>query len=219
MSAPLDATTSTREATLRYLLREGGSCAGRLATCMRISVQAMRRHLRSLENEGLVESHLVSEGPGRPSNFWQLTLKGQNCFNNGDGSEKFALDLFSAIENNLSEKRVAEILNNQTVQKAITYRKRIGSGSLNQRLEKLIELRKQEGYLSELSLPSDGMGWYINAFYCSIRGIAEQYPMFCDQELTLLKEIFSDCQVDRVQWRLESGHSCGFRVNQIKDNG
>jgi len=218
MSAPLEATT-TRDATLRFLLREGGSSASRLAACMRISVQAMRRHLRSLENDGLVESNLLSEGPGRPSNFWQLTPQGQNCFNNGDGSEKFALDLLSAIESNLSEQRVIQILKKQTVQKAITYQKKIGKGSLNERLTKLIELRKQEGYLSELSLSSDGLGWYLNAFYCSIRSIAEKYPVVCDQELTLLREIFPDCHIERVQWRLESGHSCGFRVSQIKENG
>ena len=205
--------TSTREASLRFLLKHGGSSAAQLAESMNISVQAMRRHLRSLEGDGLVESHLMTEGPGRPSNFWRLTIKGQNCFNSGDGSEEFALDLLASIEASLSQERVIEILKLQTTQKALNYRKRIGKGSLNQRLNKLLELRQKEGYLSELSLSDDGLSWYVNAFHCSIRAIAEKYPLVCDHELILLREIFPDCVIERVQWRLESGHSCGFKVN------
>ena len=215
MIPPLEAIT-TRDATLTFLLREGGSSAARLADSMSISVQAMRRHLRSLENDGLVESRVMVNGPGRPSNFWQLTDQGQNCFNNGDGSEKFALDLLSAIETNFSDERVLQILKDQAVEKAICYRKKIGKGSINSRLKKLIDLRKEEGYLYELSSSSDGLSWYLNAFYCSIRTIAEKYPVVCDQELILLREIFPDCEIERVQWRLESGHSCGFKVKQIK---
>ena len=71
---------STREATLTYLLREGASNSSCLAEVMRISVQAMRKHLRSLELEGFVVSSLISDGPGRPSNLWQLTSQGQNLF-------------------------------------------------------------------------------------------------------------------------------------------
>jgi len=211
-------TTTTREATLSLLLRKGGSSAANLAKCMGISVQAMRRHLRSLENDGLVASNLIADGPGRPSNFWQLTPQGHNCFNNAHGSENFALDLLAAIEMNLSDENVVKILNMQTLEKAISYRRKIGKGSLNTRLEKLIELRKQEGYLSELSLSNDGCSWYLNAFHCSIRSIAEKHPVVCDQELTLLRNIFSDCDVERVQWRLESGHSCGFHVNPRQEN-
>ena len=70
---------STREATLRLLLRQGKGSASKLAVCIGISVQAMRRHLRSLESDGLVESSSNPEGPGRPSNLWQLTPQGQNC--------------------------------------------------------------------------------------------------------------------------------------------
>ena len=50
----------TRETTLTLLLRQGETSASRLADELGISVQAMRRHLRSLEDEGLIESTAVS---------------------------------------------------------------------------------------------------------------------------------------------------------------
>ena len=217
MTVQLEART-TREAVLSFLLRQGSSSAANLAVVIGVSVQAMRRHLRSLESDGLVESKSRSEGPGRPFNSWQLTPQGHNGFNDGSGSEKFALDLLGSIEANLSQERIAEILNLQTLEKAISYRKKIGEGSLNSRLEKLIELRKQEGYLAQLQLSNDGLSWYLDAFHCSIRSIAEKYPVVCDQELSLIRNIFPDCDIQRVQWRLESGHSCGFEVNPMKTN-
>jgi DeoR family suf operon transcriptional repressor len=42
--------------------------------------------------------------------------------------------------------------------------------------------------------------------------IAEEFPMVCDQELQLIRHTFPDCQVERVHWRLEDDHFCGFRL-------
>ena len=52
MSAPAQA--STRDAVLNLLLQQGEMEAGELADQLGISVQAMRRHLRALETEGLI---------------------------------------------------------------------------------------------------------------------------------------------------------------------
>ncbi len=204
---------TTREATLTYLLREGVSSASNLSAVMGISVQAMRRHLRSLELDGLVAASPIAEGPGRPSNLWQLTFKGQNLFNNGSGSEKFALELLDSIEDILPNDMILSLLKNQSHQKANIYRRLMGNGNLTTRLEKLVQLRNAEGYMAEIHPLNDGSAsWILNAFHCSIRSIAEKYPIICDQELDLIRSIFDDCHVMRVKWRLESGHSCGFQI-------
>ena len=212
-SGPL---AKTREATLALLLKQGQASAGNLALVLGISVQAMRRHLRSLESDGFVEASSTSQGPGRPSNSWQLTAHGFNLFNDSNGSERFAIDLLDSMKSTLTEKNMVDILYSKMNHKVAYYRKKIGSGALKNRLKKLIELRKEEGYLSDLHLSNDGMSWYLDAFHCSIKSIAEEYPVVCDYELELIQNIFPDCQVKRVQWRLESGHSCGFEINIVK---
>ncbi len=210
---------TTREAILRLLLRQGGCNAGMLANLIGISVQAMRRHLRRLENDGLVNLSSKPEGPGRPSNLWRLTLKGEDFFKQGNASEEFALDLLDTIDANFSRENISEILHYQMLQKSINYRERIGKGSLNTRLKKLIELRKKEGYSSELNILKDGSSWYLNAFNCSISSIAEKYPIVCDQELELLRNVFPDCVIQRVQWRFDNDHSCGFKFNPMVNDG
>jgi len=208
----------TREAALTILLREGEATAADLAHRLRVSVQVMRRHLRSLEEDGLVEACSSHDGPGRPSNRWHLTAQGHERF--PDGSEHFALGLLQSISSSLPPETLRALLHDQARAKASLYRQRIGEGNLRERLERLVDLRRQEGYVAELradaELPSSATahqgGWILSEFHCSVMRIAEEFPMVCDQELQLIRHTFPDCQVERVHWRLEDDHFCGFRL-------
>ena len=211
---PLDPPLATRDAVLALLLRQGEATAADLASSLGVSVQAMRRHLRSLEEDALVEASTAVAGPGRPTNHWRLTHRGQEQF--GDGSETFALGLLQSMAATLPADTVSNLMEQQAEQKARTYRSQIGSGPLEDRLERLTELRRAEGYVADLGLdPSDDpaqKAWVIREHHCSVMRIAEEFPQVCDQELLLLRLTFPDCQVDRVHWRLQEGHTCGFRL-------
>jgi DeoR family suf operon transcriptional repressor len=201
----------TREAVLARLLRQGEATAGELAQQLAVSVQGMRRHLRSLEEEGLVEASPSAEGPGRPSNRWRLTEAGRGRFT--DGSGDFALGLLHSLSSSLSPKQIEDLMERQAEQKAAGYRIRIGAGPLAERLQHLVELRRHEGFVAELLPdPESPSAWIISEFHCSVMRIAEEFPMVCDQELQLIRRTFPDCQVERVHWRLQEGHSCGFRL-------
>lgn len=210
----------TREAALTLLLRQGEATAAELAGCLGVSVQVMRRHLRSLEEDGLVEACATQEGPGRPSNRWHLTNQGHDHF--PDGSEDFALGLLHSIRESLPPDVLRSLLDQQARQKGASYRRHIGAGPLARRLQRLVDLRRGEGYVAELRSEAgdpggapagDGLeSWILSEFHCSVMRIAEEFPLICDQELQLIRHTFPDCQVERVHWRLEEGHSCGFRI-------
>lgn len=220
MGAPLSATepsgsspTPTRKAALALLLRLGEATATDLSVQLEVSVQAMRRHLRSLEDDQLVEASPTSNGPGRPTNRWRLTPAGHSRF--PDGSDHFALGLLQSLADSMPPETIRGLMSQQALAKASDYRGRIGDGPLVQRLERLVEIRKAEGYLAELDRDLDDPAaetWLINEFHCSVMRIAEAFPMICDQELQLIGQTLPDCQVERVHWRLEEGHSCGFRL-------
>jgi len=204
--------TPTREAVLTLLLRHGEATAADLAAKLSVSVQVMRRHLRGLGEEGLVEASPAPEGPGRPSNRWRLTPAGHQRFPNG--SEHFALGLLHSLAGSLPPEALRQLMNQQAMEKAGDYRRRIGAGSLRERLERLVDLRRQEGYVAECQPdPEHREAWVISEFHCSVMRIAEQFPMVCDQELSLISHTFPDCRIERVHWRLEEGHSCGFRLS------
>jgi len=210
----------TRDAALTILLREGEATAADLARRLGVSVQVMRRHLRSLEEDGLVEACASHDGPGRPSNRWHLTSQGHERF--PDGSEHFALGLLQSISTSLPPETLRSLLLEQARDKAHLYRQRIGDGPLQQRLERLVDQRRLEGYVAELRPESEIAGgggpaaWILSEFHCSVMRIAEEFPMICDQELQLIRHTFPDCQVERIHWRLEEGHFCGFRLNPLQ---
>ena len=203
--------TSTRSSALALLLRAGETTAAQLADQLGVSVQIMRRHLRALEEEGLVASSPAPEGPGRPTNRWHLTADGRARF--PDGGQQFAMGLLESMADNLSPELVQQLMAQQAQQKALSYRQLIGDGSLQQRLERLVELRRSEGYVAECTQDPDSQAWLFSEFHCSVMRIAERFPCVCDQELQLIRTTFPDCQVERVHWRLERGHSCGFRLH------
>lgn len=202
---------TTRKGILAILLRLGEATAQDVASRLSISVQASRRHLRGLEEDGLIEGSSSAEGPGRPSYRWQLTSKGHAQF--ADGSESFALTLLESLSKELPGAALQTVLEHQAVQQAVQYRERLGDGPLEQRIERLVELRKAEGYVAECD--QEANGWVIREFHCSVMRIAEQFPCVCDQELQLIRHTFPDCEVERVHWRLEAGHSCGFRLTPL----
>ncbi len=204
------AQAPTREAALSLLLRLGEATATELASSLEVSVQVMRRHLRSLEEEGLVEASPAAEGPGRPSNHWQLTPAGHGQF--PDGHEQFAMGLLQSMASSLPPDTVQKLLRQQALAKAVIDRQRIGEGTLTERLDRLVELRRSEGYVSECRREDDGLSWCLSEFHCSVSRLAEQFPVLCDQELRQMRHTFPDCSVERVHWRLEGGHSCGFRL-------
>ena len=204
-------SSSTRVSALALLLRLGETTAAQLAERLGVSVQIMRRHLRGLEEEGLVASSPAPEGPGRPTNRWHLTAEGRSQF--PDGGQQFALGLLESMADTLSPGTVQQLMAQQALQKAQTYRQQIGAGSLQNRLEQLVDLRRREGYVAECTQDPDGKAWLFSEFHCSVMRIAERFPCVCDQELQLIRSTFPDCQVERVHWRLEQGHSCGFRLS------
>ncbi len=208
MSAPVP--TSTRQTILTLLLRQGEQEACDLAETLEISVQAMRRHLRSLADEELVESSSTATGPGRPSNRWRLTHKGRQHF--PDGSGHFALGLLDSMRAFLPPETLTSLLNQQAIDKAELYRSHLGDVPLSQRVERLANLRRDEGYVSECLPDEDGNSWRLHEMHCSVQRIAEEFPAVCDQELLLIRRTFPDCSVERVNWRLEGGHACGFRI-------
>jgi len=102
---------------------------------------------------------------------------------------------------------VGEVLKKQWERKADEYRQRIGAGSLQARVEKLVELRREEGYMAELHdfdeniTPSQTAEKFIlSEHHCAISEVAESYPTVCGHELEMFGAILPDCAIERTHW-------------------
>ncbi len=208
-------TRSTKQDILEYLLKHGQAKAVELAQSLNISPQAIRRHLKDLEDDGLIEHQAKQAGMGRPNYVYQLSRAGRDHFPNSYSG--FAVSFLDTLAETGGEEQVERILRKQWQKKADLYRQRLGEGSLRQRLAQLVNLRMEEGYMAEVIPPEshEEEGFLLTEHHCAIAEVAESFPSVCGNELEMFEEILPDCTVTRTQWMNEGEHQCGYII-QLK---
>jgi DeoR family suf operon transcriptional repressor len=212
--------TSTKEDILQCLLRQERATAHELANILRISPQAIRRHLKDLETEGLLDHHSVQGEMGRPQFFYSLSKLGRDHFPKRYGD--FAVSFLDTLVETVGEKQVGEVLRRQWERKAEEYRQRVGSGSLVDRIKKLVHIRRQEGYMAEIhslqenftALAPSGEQYILAEHNCAIADVAESYPKVCDHELEMFTLVLPDCTVERINWMNQGEHNCGYVIKK-----
>jgi len=215
LAAPLTTgdPQGSKAAILHYLRKHGQGTAQELAQALEISKQAVRRHLKDLHTEGWIAFEAVVVGMGRPQHRYFLSPAGEKQF--GDGYNHFATDLLGTLEATLGREQVQEILQQQWQRRGLAYRQQLGSGSLAERLEKLVALRRQEGYLAEFRPMDDPReGYLLTEYHCAIADIAESFPSVCGHELEMFALALPDCTVERHHWMANGEHHCGYGIRE-----
>jgi len=209
--------TSTKQDILTHLLKQGQATAQELADCLDITPQAIRRHLKDLETDGLICHQALQSGMGRPTYIYALSPAGRDQF--PDRYSDFALSLLDTLTEAVGQEQVGTILQKQWQRKALGYRQQLGNGSLKERVTALVELRRQEGFMAELHIPDaddSGHERFILAEYnCAISHIAESFPAVCGHELELFAVALQDCTIDRTHWLVNGEHRCGYLIQAI----
>jgi len=211
--------TSTKQDILEHLLQRGQATALELAQTLDISPQAVRRHLKDLEAEELIEYELVQTGMGRPQHAYRLSRKGRDRFPNNHG--KFAVSLLDTMAQTLGKEQVNNILQKQWQQKALEYRDRVGSGKLGERVAKLVDLRRAEGYMaewypieSENAKNGNCSQFMFTEHNCAISDVAETFPSVCSHELEMFATVLPDCTIERTHWLINGQHRCGYMITK-----
>lgn len=211
----------TKQDILQQLLKRGQATAQELAETLAISPQAVRRHLKELEAEGLIEYHSVQAGMGRPQHAYQLSHQGRAQF--PDSYDDFAVSLLDTLAETVEPDQFGIILRKQWERKANEYRQHLGNGPLEERVAKLVEIRRAEGYMAEWypveaeeSEGETGQRYIFTEYNCAISSIAESFPKVCDHELELFSMALQDCQVERTHWIIGGEHRCGYLIQSQK---
>lgn len=210
---------STKQDILNHLARQGHASAQDLAEHFNISPQAVRRHLKDLQTEGLVEHQAVPGGMGRPNYVYQLSRTGRDRL--PDRYDEFAVSLLQTLAETVGPDQMGDILRKQWEHKALDYRNKIGSGTLQERVANLVELRRAEGYMTEWH-PMDSSTsedasedqFIITEYNCAISQIAETFPTVCGHELEMFEMALSGCRVKRTHWQASGEHRCGYLIQE-----
>jgi DeoR family suf operon transcriptional repressor len=213
-SSPETTKESTKGSLLVYFQQHGQGSAHDLADHMGISPQAIRRHLKDLEQEGLLVSQAIAVGVGRPQLIYQLSQQGQEHFPRA--YDEFAMGLLETLKDVVSPDQMGSILQKQWQRKAESYRAILGTGSVQQRVARLVDLRQAEGYMAEMHPYQDHPDQFVLIEHnCAISQIAQTFPSVCGHELQMFATALPDCFVQRVDWQVEGKHHCGYLIGSL----
>ena len=204
---------STKRNILQSLLKHGQATAKQLANDLNISTQAIRRHLNELEADKLIEYQSRQQGMGRPQHLYQLSSSGRDRLGTQKYSE-FAVSFLDTLAETVGKEQVSKVLEKQWQRKAAEYRDRLGTGTLKQRIARLVQLRKDEGYMAELhQVDSSKKQQFVFVEHnCAISEVAESYPSICGHELEMFGAVLPDCDVKRTHWINDGEHRCGYSI-------
>ncbi|WP_265131005.1 helix-turn-helix transcriptional regulator [Chryseobacterium oranimense] len=196
---------------LMFLKMRGEATSLLIARELSITKEGARKHLLNLAEAGLIRSLTKSEGVGRPSTYYALTEKGLSQF--PDSHADVTVQILRSVKNLLGENALDLLINDREKNTYERYEKALAKvESLEQRLEVLVQIRTEEGYMAEWA--KEGNDYFLIENHCPICAAAAECQGFCRAELSNFRNLVGkDYQVERVSHILSGGQRCVYKIN------
>jgi radical SAM protein with 4Fe4S-binding SPASM domain len=105
------------------------------------------------------------------------------------------------------------LIDARAAQQREEYRRRMPArASLERRVARLADIRREEGYMASSSRQPDG-SWLLIENHCPICAAAEVCQGLCRAELWLFREVLG-ASVEREEYALEGGRRCTYRIRR-----
>jgi predicted ArsR family transcriptional regulator len=208
----LDSLSAPKRQILLILKREGEVDLEGLSQRLSISKMAAYKHVRELEERGLVERFAKRMGVGRPRLGLRLASGASSIFPQAYSDLTcFALQY---IEEKLGREGVETALRRRQMQVLSEYEKRVRGKTLEERVRELAELRDSEGYMAEVKV-SPGGHYELLEYNCPILAVAERYWEACNVERELFRRVLG-ADVETTHRVVAGDHVCRFLIKARK---
>nr|WP_297789574.1 metalloregulator ArsR/SmtB family transcription factor [uncultured Allomuricauda sp.] len=201
------------ERAIWILKNEGEKTLKELAQTLGVTTEGARFQLLKLSKDGYVKSESRAMGRGRPQQFWSLTKKGHSKF--PDSHSELTLRLINKIKENLGEDTLTELISSTGEDTLQNYRNSIpDTATLEEKIKKLAELRKQEGYMATYEQDENG-NFLLIENHCPICAAATLCQGFCSTELNTFKSVLGpNTKVERVDHILAGARRCAYLISK-----
>ncbi|RAP78671.1 ArsR family transcriptional regulator [Paenibacillus montanisoli] len=199
---------STRQTVLTLLKTHGQMNAGELAKHLQITEMAVRRHLSTLERDGLIAPTIVRQAMGRPTHMFSLTEQAELLF--PKNYHVFALDLLEELEDDPDTAAIVDRLFEGRKRKLLErYAYRMDGKSLEEKVAELASIQNEGGYM--VALETDESGMVLHEYNCPIAQVANRYQQACQCELSLFQQLLGT-EVERTECLAKGGGKCSYRI-------
>ncbi len=211
MSSMAADSASTQDRILFLLKTKGPMTAQLLGERLDITAMGVRQHLYKLQEDDLVDFHDERSGVGRPSRHWNLTEKGNARF--PDSHSELTVALLDSIERLFGEEGLDRLIETRTNEMLTAYQNHLnGCRSIEERVDRLAEIRSGEGYMAEWSKQDDGSIVFIEN-HCPICAAAKACQGLCRSELEVFQLALGDgAEIERTSHILIGARRCAYRI-------
>lgn len=178
-----------------------------VATRLGVSLNAVRHHLKELEDQGLVEYEREHRGVGAPTFAYRLTTAGMALFPRR--YEAMLDGLLSDLVDRSGRNAVGALLEAQYATLARRLEGELTGASAPERLAAVAQVLSEDGYMAEASF--DGTSGTLIEHNCAIQSVAERFPEVCAAEAKFLSTVLGT-QVQRDRHMLSGCSACEYRV-------
>jgi predicted ArsR family transcriptional regulator len=204
-----DVRQSVAERLMTLLKTRGEMQASDAGHLLGTTGEAARQQFVKLAKDGLVEAKAVSQGVGRPAQYWQLTAKGHAHF--PDAHADLTVQLLQLIRTSLGESALDQLITSRESQTLDNYRQAMkGANSLEERLQRLTAIRTREGYMADWTLQTDGSYLFVEN-HCPICAAATTCQGFCRAERDVFRDVL-EANVERTEHILQGARRCAYVI-------
>lgn len=199
-----------RSDLLVALRKEQPLTAGELGARFGLTANALRRHLKEMEDAGLVRFRREVRGVGGPVYTYSLTEQGEQLF-----PRSYANPLADALEIVRAEQGpegVVRIFRRRWEALVAVAKPVLASLPLADRAHALGEMLSANGYMAEVesASPNDAL---IREHNCAVREIALRFPEVCTAEAAFIAE-FLGTAVSRQSHMMHGCKSCEYTAHE-----
>ncbi|PFG45427.1 transcriptional regulator [Vibrio sp. ES.051] len=202
----------TVDRILQIVKRDGSVTAKQLSSELGMTTMGARQHLQSLEDDDILSIHDVKVKVGRPARHWSLTPKGHEQF--ADRHGELTIQFIEAVEHIFGQDGLDKVTSEREKITLQTYRQHLAQyDDLESKLEALVSLREQEGYMAELE--KDEHGFILIENHCPICKAATRCPSLCQSELNVFQSLLGhETKIERTEHLISGQRRCVYRIQQ-----
>jgi predicted ArsR family transcriptional regulator len=204
---------STPERMLIFLKMRGPQSASVLSKEFNITNEGARLHLKKLMEEGFVKSEKASKGVGRPTELYSISEKGLKRF--PDTHAELTVQLLSSIKTILGQGALDQLIEVREQETISRYERALDKkNNVEEKLDRLAQIRSEEGYMAEWEKEEDGYVFMEN--HCPICAAATECQGFCRSELqTFQKALGNTFSVERVEHIVKGARRCCYTIKSV----
>ena len=208
-----DPHAGTRARVARSILENGPSTAAALGTRLGLTPAAIRRHLDTLQADGMIEGRQARvhgyRGRGRPAKVFVVTDAGRDAFE--QAYDDLAVGALRFLAETGGDELVGEFARRRVGELEERYRPMVDAAGPEDKARALARSLSADGYAASVETAPTGSGEQLCQHHCPVAHVAEQFPQLCEAET----EAFARLLGTHVQRLATIAHGDGICTTHI----